>query len=45
MVLYIPQKESMLIGTVQRLQNAIHSLSIGEDEFTITVVNSTHINY
>ncbi len=28
------------MGTVQRLRNAIDSFSIGEDEFTITVVNT-----
>ncbi len=40
MVLNIPKTESMLMGTVQRLRNAIDSFSIGEDEFTITVVNT-----
>ncbi len=28
------------MGTVQRLWNAIHSFSIREDEFTITVINT-----
>ncbi len=40
MVLNIPKTESMLMGTVQRLWNAINSFSRGEDEFTITVVNT-----
>ncbi len=35
MILNIPKTESMLMWTVQRLRNAI-----GEDEFTITVVNT-----
>ncbi len=40
MVLNIPKTESMLMGNVQRLRNAMDSFSIGEDEFTITVVNT-----
>ncbi len=40
MVLNIPKTESMLMGTVQRLQNAIDSFSIRKDEFTISVVNT-----
>ncbi len=36
-VLKIPK---VLMGSIQRLRNAIDSFSIGEDEFTITVVNT-----
>ncbi len=39
-VLNTPKTESMLMETVQRLRSAIYSFSIGEDEFTITVVNT-----
>ncbi len=40
MILNIPKTENMLMGTIQRLLNAIDSFSIGEDEFTIIVVNT-----
>ncbi len=43
MVLNIPKTESMLMGTVQRLRKAI-DFSIGEDEFTITVVNTQKLS-